>query len=290
MRKINSFLLLLFLAGSACAASPERMVMTDAGSEPESVTVAPDGTLILGSASKPMIFRAAKGDSQAKIFINAFAEGQVSFLGVLADAKSETLWACQIGAVPNSSNKRTTLRGFDLASGTGKFRWPLPGDNNLCNDFTLAKDGTLYVSDTAAGRIYKVPPKAQAGELVIEDPALNGVDGIAFLNGVLYVNNVKTDALYRIPLDRSGKAGAPQKIETDQPIKGPDGMRAAHGKLFLAENRGGRASMLTIQGDKAKVTVLLDGLVKPTAIEPAGDVLWIGDRGADKAVAIPLPR
>jgi hypothetical protein len=67
-------------------------------------------------------------------------------------------------------------------------------------------------------------------------------------------------------------------------------MRAAHGKLFLAENQNGRASMITVKGDQATVTTVLDGLTRPTAIEPAGDTLWVGDRGADKAIAIPLPR
>ena len=290
MRKPSNLLALLAAALISVAATPSRTVTTDPQSEPESITVAPDGSLILGSASKPAIYRAAKGESQAKIFINAFADGPVTFLGVLADAKTNTLWACQIGKVPDSTNRRTTLRSFDLGSGASKFRWPLPGESNLCNDFTLAPDGTLYVSDTIAGRIYRVRPKAPEGELLIEDPALNGIDGITFLQGVMYVNNVRTGALYRIPLDASGKAGKPEQIEPDQPLKGPDGMRAANGKLFLAENGNGRADMLTIEGDKAKVTVLLDGLTKPTAIEPAGDVLWIGDRGADKAVAIPLPK
>ena len=291
MKYLFSAALVLLAAGSAVfAANPLRTVTTDAKSEPESITVAPDGALILGSASKPVIYRAAKGESEAKIFINAFAEGPVRFLGVLADAKTNSLWACQIGKAPDSDNRRTTLRSFDLTSGASKFRWALPGDNNLCNDFTLATDGTLYVSDTLASRIYRVRPNAQAGELVIEDPALNGIDGITFLDGVMYVNNVKDNMLYRVPLDISGKAGPLQQIQPDQPLKAPDGMRAAHGKLFLAENAGGRADMLTIEGDKAKVTVLLDGLVTPTAIEPAGDVLWIGDRGADKAVAIPLPK
>jgi hypothetical protein len=48
--------------------------------------------------------------------------------------------------------------------------------------------------------------------------------------------------------------------------------------------------MITVNGDQATVTTLLEGLVRPTAIEPAGDILWIGDRGADKAIAIPLRR
>jgi hypothetical protein len=33
----------------------------------------------------------------------------------------------------------------------------------------------------------------------------------------------------------------------------------------------------------------IKGLKKPTAIEPAGNVLWIGDRLGDNATSIPLP-
>ena len=66
-------------------------------------------------------------------------------------------------------------------------------------------------------------------------------------------------------------------------------MRAANGHLFLAENANGRDSMLTIMGDTAHVTVIQTGLKLPTAIEPSGDVLWVGDRANDNAISIPLP-
>lgn len=76
------------------------------------------------------------------------------------------------------------------------------------------------------------------------------------MDGVLYANNVTADTVWRISIDASGKAGNPVDIWTDQPIRGPDGMRAARGHLFLAENSNGRASMLTITGDTAHVTVI----------------------------------
>jgi hypothetical protein len=76
----------------------------------------------------------------------------------------------------------------------------------------------------------------------------------------------------------------------DAPVKGPDGMRAANGKLLVAENGAGKVDSLTINGDIAHVTVLKDGLNVPTAVEPAGDMIWIGERGAGKADSIPMPK
>jgi hypothetical protein len=48
--------------------------------------------------------------------------------------------------------------------------------------------------------------------------------------------------------------------------------------------------MVTVTGDTGHVTVVKDGLTQPTAIEPAGDILWIGDRANDNATSIPMPK
>ena len=259
--------------------------------QPESITVAPDGSLILGSASSPKIYRAKKGESSASVFIDLSSEiPKGTFLGVLADSPTNTLWACQINDGPPGPGRKSTLRGFDLKTGAPKFRWALPGDTNLCNDFAVGPDHALYVTDTLLGKIWRVKHGAKEGELLIEDRALLGIDGITFLNGTLYANNVFSDNLYRIPLDASGKAGKPFHIWVDQPINGPDGMRSANGKLFVAENSGGRISMITVHGDKASATKVADGFKIPTAVQPSGETLWMGDRGGDKAVSIPIPK
>jgi hypothetical protein len=75
-----------------------------------------------------------------------------------------------------------------------------------------------------------------------------------------------------------------------QPVKGPDGMRAANGKIFVAENGSGKISVITVHGEKASITVIKEGLQTLSGVEPAGDTLWIAERGADKAVSIPMPR
>jgi hypothetical protein len=75
-----------------------------------------------------------------------------------------------------------------------------------------------------------------------------------------------------------------------QPIKGPDGMRSANGKLIVAENGSGKISVITVNGDKASVTVIIEGLNTPTGVEPAGDTIWISERGASKVLSIPMPK
>src|ERR1700761_3525833 len=271
----------LFAAPAAQAADPKLVVTTDPGSDPESVTVAPDGSLILGSAAKPVIYRAPKGEKEGKVFIDVSAtDGNVSFLGVLADAPTNTLWACQI--VGQGKDRHSMLRSFDLTSGAPKMKWPLPGAINLCNDFVVGPEKAFYIPDPFGSRIFRLKAGAAEPELLIEDRTLDGVDGITFLGNEMYGNNVISNNLSHIPRVASGRPGARVQIWPDKPIKGPDGMRAANGKLYLTENRNGRASVVTVNGDQATVVTILDGLTRPTAIEPVGDTLWVGDRAKDK--------
>jgi len=281
------------VAGLASALPAAEILIGDAKSSPESLTVAPGGALIVGSASSPFVYRVRSGSTTAEKFIDVGTEPPgTSFLGMLADASTNTLWTCQLTPVPGVTppQRHSALRGFDLETGAPKLRWNLPGDSNICNDFAIGPDKALYISDTSNSKIYRLPPGASSAQLFLEHRALYGIDGITFLNGTLYVNNVFSNNLYRIPIDAAGKAGEPVDIWMDQPIKGPDGMRAANGKLIVAENANGRISVITVHGDKASVTVIKDGLNTPTGVEPAGDTIWITERGAGKAVSIPMPK
>ena len=281
------------LTGLAQTASAAEILIVDAKSQPESLTVAPGGVLIVGSASTPFVYKVRPGSTTAEKFVDASAEGPGTFFfGMLADAATNTLWTCQLTPVPGATpvKRHTALRGFDLSTGAQKLRWDLPGDNSVCNDFSIGPDKALYISDTANSRIYKLPAGASTAELFLEDRALYGIDGITFLDGTLYVNNVFSNNLYRIPVDAAGKPGQPVDIWMDQPVKGPDGMRAVHGKLLLAENGSGKIDVITVNGDKASIAVIQEGLNTPTAVEPAGDTLWIAERGAGKAVSIPMPK
>ena len=285
----RKFVLATCLAFGAIAASAAT-VEVPKKSAPESITIAPNGDLILGSSASAKVYRAKKGSDKAQVFVDASAEGAVYFLGVLADAPTHTLWACQIYSSPPGGAERSALRGFDLNTGGAKFRWELPGTTNLCNDFVVGPDKALYISDTFGAKIWRLKPGASVPEMFSDDRTLLGIDGITFIGDTLYENNVIFNKLYRVPMDAGGKAGRPVDIWLDKPIKGPDGMRAANGKLFLTENEGGKVDMVTVNGDTATVMVLKEGLAVPTSIEPAGKTLWYGELEADRANSMPLPK
>src|ERR1700690_4250860 len=284
--------IIICISSFAPAAFAAEVLIADAKSQPESLTMAPGGVLIVGSASSPFVYRVRPGFNAEK-FIDASAEGPGTFFfGMLADAASNTLWTCQLTPMPNTTpvQRHTALRSFDLTTGAPKIRWNLPGDNNVCNDFAIGPDKAIYITDTVPGRIFRLPAGASTAELYLEHRTLNGVDGITFLDGTLYVNNVFFNKLYRIPVDAAGKPGTPVDIWMDQPVRGPDGMRAANGKLYVAENGSGVIAAMMVSGDKASVTWLKEGLKTPTGIEPAGDTLWFTERGAGLAESIPLPK
>jgi hypothetical protein len=304
------------LASPALAARSE-VTVDDTLVYPESISALRDGTVILGSFVKPVIYRAGPDDSKAEPWIQLTGGESLTTLGVLADPRSKTLWACVLQPAPGPApppasdsqqpqptRRVSALRAFDLSSGAAKSSYPLPGPSNVCNDITIARDGTLYISDTPNGRVLRWKRGSDALEIWAEDPLLKGIDGLTFLGPTLYVNTVTTNHVYRIPIGADGKAGAPVDIALSQPLTGPDGMRSERGRLFVAENRAGRVSELTLKGDQATVTVIKDGYVTPTAVSPIGDTLWVGeakfayrndpklkgqDPGPFKAYALPLP-
>jgi sugar lactone lactonase YvrE len=279
------------IAFSAPAAMAAEILIKDAKSQPESLAAAPDGTLIVGSASTPYVYKLKPGSTTPEVFIDASAEGPGTFFfGQLVDGG--TVWSCMLTPVAGVTPvaRHTALIGTDLKTGKRTLRWDLPGANSTCNDFTVGPDKALYISDTANARIYRLAPGATSAELWLEHRNLTGIDGLTFLNGVLYINSVFFNNLYRVPVDAAGKPGTPVQIWMDAPVKGPDGMRAVGNMLLHAENGAGKVDSLTITGDTAHVTVLKDGLNQPTAVEPAGNTIWIANRGAGQVVSIPMPK
>lgn len=279
--------LLTVAALAACGNAPPagaqargNIRIDDTAVFPESVTSTADGTVYAGSI-KGNVYRAKPNESVATAFIRTSPEnGILTILGVFPDEANGTLWLC---SVPNffgteRSQGVSELMAFDLATAAQKGRYPFPPPNSVCNDIAIARDGTVFASDTSNGRIFKLAKGASALALYGQDASLNGIDGLAFAgDGTLYVNNVRSNQILRVA-DNNGAMGALTPLELSHTLAGPDGFRSIGGNRFLqAEGNNGRISIVTIEGNKATLTVLTEDLTSSPGVTAVGDTAYALD-------------
>jgi len=277
--KSSWFRIALVAAGAAAmaaaalpaqAAKPKGDIrIDDVAVFPESMSAAPDGAIYIGSA-KGVVYKAAPGAHWAEPWIRGGADnGILQILGVLTDAPHRTLWLCSIPSATRPG--ASAMMAFDLKTGKQKGVYPFPS-GGVCNDITIAKDGTVYVTDTSGGRILTLKRGAKALEVFAEDARLKGIDGIVFGGDrTLYLNIVTKGQLMRLDRGKDGAMTGLTELQLSQPVAAPDGFRLiARNRFLLAEGSSGRIDEVVITGDKAEIKVLKEGLISPPAVTLVG--------------------
>jgi sugar lactone lactonase YvrE len=274
------YALIAILGCSLQAADRTEITFADARIFPESLTSTKDGTLFFGSLGQDSVYRATSRSSKAEVWIQPKSNGLSTVLGVLADEDSSTLWVCASATGGRNGAPvvgETALKAFNLKTAAFKASYVFP-NNGLCNDIAVAKDGTVYASDTTQGRVLRLKKGANALDVWASDPMLLATaDGVALLaDGHLYVNSVGQGTLLRIPVTADGSAGPIVKLEPSRPLQGPDGMRTV-GRMTMLLVEGGRLDEVTINGDKADVKVLKEGLTGITAVTLAEGTAYVAE-------------
>jgi streptogramin lyase len=278
------------LAPAVRAQTRTEVTINDTGVQAENLTSSQDGAVYFGSTAKGTIYRAAPGASAAEPWIQASTSGLTNVLGVLADDRTNTLWVCQNstggrGGAPVTG--QTALRSFDLKSGAAKGTYPFPTNGGVCNDMAIAADGTVYATESFGNRLHRLRPGATALEVWASDAQLAAVDGIALLaDGSVYVNTFLSGRLFRIPVNADGSAGALVPIETSMPLNRPDGLRAVGPRTLLQAEGQGRVTELTINGNRAEVRVVQEGLTAASGVTVVGDSALVLVERAE-AVVVP---
>ena len=292
IRLVPAIVLLSAASTAGRAQEPAEVRMSDTASQPENLTSTADGTLYFGSMASGTIYRAAPRAAQAEPWILADRIGLSRTLGVLADEASNTLWVCQ-----NSTGGRdgapvegqTALRSFELTTGAPRATYDLPSNGGVCNDMTVAADGSVYVTESFANRVHLLRPGTAGLEIWIADSLLDAVDGIALLaDGAVYVNTFSSGRLFRIPVHADGSAGPLTPIETSLPLIRPDGLRATGPMTLVQAEQGGRLAELTVSGNRAELRVIRDGLTRPSGVTIVGPTAFVLVEFA-RAVAVPYP-
>jgi hypothetical protein len=281
MRNIVTPLLAYGFACALQAADRPEITFADGRIFPESLTSTRDGTIYFGSLGQDSVYRAAPNASTAETWIRPKSNGLQTVLGVLADEGAGTLWVCASTTGGRDGAPvvgETALKAFSLKDASFRASYAFPG-GGLCNDMAVAKDGTVYVTDTTGARVLRLKKGASALDVWVADPAmLNTADGIAVLaDGAVYVNSVGQGFLVRVPVNTDGSAGRITKLETTRPLMHPDGMRSVGPKTLLLVEGDGRLDEVTINGSTAEVRVLRDGLVGPTAVTYAGGMAYVSE-------------
>src|SRR5256714_8798481 len=190
------------------AADRAEITFADARIFPESLTSTKNGDLYFGSLGQDSVYRAASNATQATTWIKPKSNGLTTVLGVLADEKAGVLWVCASATGGRNGAPyvgETALKAFNLKDASFKVSYAFPG-NGLCNDIAVAKDGTVYATDTNQARVLRLKKGANALDVWASDPMLLATaDGVALLDdGNVYVNSVGQGTLLRIDVKKDG--------------------------------------------------------------------------------------
>lgn len=139
----------------------------------------------------------------------------------------------------------TDLVVIDVTNGTIIERIAIEGAGGL-NDVSADENGTIYVTDSRARRVYEV--KDKKASILLDSSKLRGPNGILKHKGSLYV--LDTGSMYRMEKD-----GSLTKLAEGME-GGTDGIENVGGNDYIVSTWGGVVYYVNADGTKQ---VLLDG-------------------------------
>ena len=254
-----------------------------AGQTPENIAMAPDGTAYVTFA---------KGRQVAAIS----PSGAVTVLATMplpADGGGNTPalhFPLTVGIVRASDGTLYFLYATGTADLTGIYRLrpggtpqriaPLPA-NGLPNGLVLdASAGTLYVTDSVLGTIWRVPvaggtPVAWSTAPELAAAGFLGANGLKVHDGAVWATNLDKGTIVRIPILADGTAGPVQTRATG--LAGIDDFAfTGHGDQILAAiNTQNEVDLVQPNGTHSIVLTAADGLSGPTSVALYGDTVYV---------------
>ena len=146
---------------------------------------------------------------------------------------------------------------------------------SLPNDVAFGADGTMYISDTIGGSVWRVPEGGSA-ELWFGDPLLQGngdfgfpfpigANGIHVSGDTVYVGVSETLQVVTIPINADGSAGVAETLATYQAVV--DGVAVAADVTVYTTHPGANAIARLAPGGEIEIIAEVgDGLDAPASV------------------------
>jgi len=171
-------------------------------------------------------------------------------------------------------------------------RPPLP------NGAAFGPDGSLYVTDTTQGLIWKIPPGGGSASVWYTNPALasyigpNGIRLAADQRTLVFVHSNSQPpgaadglqgAVYRLPIQADGRPGSIQLFWRGGTNEGPDSLAIAQsGNVYVAEAGDGGRSGFVVLSPQGRVIARRQApvhrLSADRSYDTVADVAFVGTR------------
>lgn len=233
-------------AASALVASDTLRVLDDADFIPEGIAWDPvSQTFLVGSLHRGSVIRVGR-DGTEHPFIPAVHDGPAWVLGMKVDSLRRVLWLATLVANPsaprhgNGGGGYAFLSGYSLPDGRLLTRVAAPDSSraHLLNDVIIAPAGDVYVTDTEAHALYRLPRGGNAlHPVVANDLQMHFPNGIALdaARGLIYVAHLEGISVTSI-LDREPTLRRlPRSVGV--PANGIDGLYYCGNALYAIQGR-----------------------------------------------------
>ena len=250
---------------------------------PEGTAYDPRRREVLVSSGRGRTVVAVSMDGGCRDVVPSGDAGLLAVLGMSVDPATDSLWVASaaapfmIDAKPAEAG-RATLSRIDLAKGRVAASYPLPGPGML-NDLARARDGSVYVTESRGGAVYRLAPRSAALNAIVPPETFESPNGIVALpDGSLLVADF--DGLARI-IDPAGPKPTVERLATpgNLYLGGIDGLALADQRVIGIQNLVGRSRIWSLAIDTgqrrvADAKVLLRG--HPDFLNPTTGVVVDG--------------
>ena len=235
--------------------------------QPENITLEPDGSADVTFAGAGQVAR-VHPDGRTEILATFPAGGSA---GGIVRTSDGTLYVNYRGA--------TQTGVWRIRPGQAPALFAALPDAKFPNGLALGPCD-LYVTDSAAGAVWRVPLSgatptlwAQGGELSPRTPTTFGSNGVKVHDAAVWVSNTDFGTLLRIPIRRDGSAGTIETKATG--IGGIDDFAFEGNSVLAALNPFSEVIRVLPDGSHETVLTAGDGLRNPTSVAVRGNSAYV---------------